>query len=100
MIKFLLDAAYAFVAIVGSGFIVLVDIITLIMHSLQRLCDGIIVPAVMEGFADANIMLLVFAQLYHECMGKMCACVAHKFLQIALYSHSKSEQLIHRYWAQ
>jgi hypothetical protein len=100
MTKFLLDAAYAFVTIVGSGFIVLVDIITHIMHGVQRLCDSIIMPAVMEGFADANIMLLVFAQMYHECMSKMCACVAHRFLQIAQYSHAKSEKLIHRYWTQ
>jgi hypothetical protein len=100
MTKFLLDAAYAFVTIVGSGFIVLVDIITHIMHGVQRLYDGIIMPALIEGLADLNIILIVFTQMYHECMSRACAYLAHKFLQIAQYSHVKSEKLIHRYWAQ
>lgn len=100
MIRFLLDIVVAFVVIVSSGLVLLFEIATQIIYSLQRLYDGVVVPALMEGLADLNVILIVFAQMYHEFMCKACAYLAHMFLQIAQYSHIKSEKLIHRYWAQ
>lgn len=100
MIKFLLDAVVAFVVIISSGLVLLLEIAIQIMHSLQQLYGGVIVPALMEGLADLNVILIVFAQMYHEFMCRTCAYLAHMFLQIAQYSHVKSEKLIHRYWAQ
>jgi len=100
MIRFLLDVVVAFAVIIGSGFILVFEIATQIIYGLQRFYDGIIMPALMEGLADLNIILIVFTQMYHECMCRTCAYLAHKFLQIAQYSHVKSEKLIHRYWAQ
>jgi len=98
MIKFLLDAAFAFVDIIGSGFIVLLHVITLIMCSLQKFYGGVIIPACMEGLADMHVMLIVFAQMYHECMCRCCACLSKMLLHMAKYSHGKSEQLISKYW--
>lgn len=100
MIKFLLDVVVTFVVIISSGFILLFEIITQIVYALQKFYDGIITPALIEGLADLNIILIVFTQMYHELMCKVCAYLAHMFLQIAQYSHSKSEKLIHRYWIQ
>jgi hypothetical protein len=100
MIKFLLDAVVAFVVIISSGLVLLLEIATQIMHSLQQLYGGVIVPALMEGLADLNVIFIVFAQMYHEFMCRACAHIAHVFLQIAQHSHVKSEKLIHKYWAQ
>ena len=99
MTKFLLDIVVAFAVIVSSGLVLVLEIATQIIYSLQRLYDGVIVPALMEGLADLNVILIVFAQMYYELVCRCCAYVSKIFLQIAKHSHSKSEKLIHRYWA-
>lgn len=99
MIRFLLDAVVAFAVIISSGIILLFEVATQIVYCLQRFYDGVIVPALMEGLADLNVILIVFAQMYHEWVCRCCAYLSKILLQMAKHSHDKSEKLIHKYWA-
>lgn len=98
MKKFLLDFV-ASLFIFGSAAVIMVaEIITQIIYTLQKFWDNIIKPAFIEVLADLNMMLNIVTQMFFELSSRLLMLISKWSLSLAKKCHQKSEKLIDKCW--
>ena len=96
--KFLTDFVGFYFIILGTFFVGLFEIVTQIIFALQKLWYGVLLPNLVELFADVFFMSLILYQSYLSCSSNICLSLSKIFLRLAEYSHKRSEEVIERTW--
>lgn len=98
MKKFLLDFVAAFFIFGSAAVIMVLELITQAVYTLQKFWDNIVKPAAIELMADVNMILNILLQSFYELSSKLLLFVSKTCLNLAHKCHQKSEKLIDKCW--
>jgi len=96
--QFALDFVGMCIITIGTGLIVISEIITQIMYMLEKLWLNVMVPAAIELLADVHFMGLIALQAWYEFSGKLALGLSALLLKYVESANGKSEMLIERTW--
>jgi len=96
--QFALDFVGMCMFIMGTGLIVLSEIITQIMHMLEKLWFHVMIPIAIELLMDVHFMGLIALQAWFECSGTCALAMSATLLKYVQWAHGKSEMLMERTW--
>lgn len=98
--KILTDMIRAFLYITLEGLYFMFQIISGIVNTVTRMISNFIKPALVEGLADINFILVVALQGVVSALSDVFLSVSKMTLYAARYLHGVSEKLIEKSWYQ
>ena len=96
--NFVVDFVGFFIIVIGSLFVLIAEIVTVVKHTLENLFFDVVRPAIVEAFTDLCLISIIVSQGVCEVLSNCFLGISKLSLWIAQYFHNKSESLITVTW--
>jgi len=98
--KILTDMIRTFLYITLEGLYFMFQIISGIVSTITKMISNFVQPALVEGLADINFILVIALQGIASALSDMLLSVSKLTLHTAKHLHNVSEKLIEKSWYQ